>query len=156
MEWYLAVLKNYVGFSGRARRKEFWMFVLFNAIITFVLSIVGEILHTEILSAIYALVMFLPSLAVQVRRLHDVNKSGAMLVIPVIFSIIIVIILTAVMVSALGAVVTGSMGGFGVYAILFFALCLADIIFSIVLLVWFCKEGDRGANKYGEDPKAAE
>jgi len=78
MNWYLAVLKNYVGFEGRASRTEFWMFALFNAIIAVVLNIiwragVDAFLYIYIL---YALAVLLPSLAVAVRRLHDTGRSG--------------------------------------------------------------------------------
>ena len=48
MNWYLAVLKNYAGFGGRARRKEYWMFVLFNFIIAVVLSLLGLAIDSQI------------------------------------------------------------------------------------------------------------
>jgi uncharacterized membrane protein YhaH (DUF805 family) len=76
VNWYLAVLKNYVGFNGRARRTEFWMFVLFNAIIAIVLQIIGLALKNQILLYLYDLAVLLPSLAVGARRLHDTDKSG--------------------------------------------------------------------------------
>ena len=77
MSWYLEVLKKYAVFSGRARRKEYWMFFLFNIIITFVLSIIEGILGSPgIISAIYCLAVLIPGLAVFVRRLHDTNRSG--------------------------------------------------------------------------------
>jgi uncharacterized membrane protein YhaH (DUF805 family) len=79
VNWYLAVLKNYVGFSGRARRKEYWMFVLFNLIIMTILYLPFVITQEPALVAlygVYALAVFLPSLAVTVRRLHDIGKSG--------------------------------------------------------------------------------
>lgn len=77
MQWYLKALKNYVGFQGRARRKEYWMFVLFNIIIAVILSIVQTVAGIDpILTAIYSLVILLPSLAVTVRRLHDTGRSG--------------------------------------------------------------------------------
>ncbi|MFF7361377.1 DUF805 domain-containing protein [Streptomyces sp. NPDC008125] len=76
MNWYLDVLKNYVGFSGRARRKEFWMFVLFNFIVAVVLSIIGQVIGSQFLYYIYVLAVILPSLAVGVRRLHDTGRSG--------------------------------------------------------------------------------
>jgi uncharacterized membrane protein YhaH (DUF805 family) len=83
MQWYLGVLQKYVQFSGRARRQEFWMFVLFNFIITVVLSILDSILGLKmgsggsgLLSGLYGLAVLLPSLAVSVRRLHDTNRSG--------------------------------------------------------------------------------
>ncbi|GJM63609.1 DUF805 domain-containing protein [Persicobacter diffluens] len=78
MEWYLKVLKQYFDFSGRARRKEFWMFALINSAVLILLgafSAASEVLGGA-LYALYALGVFIPNLAVTVRRLHDVNKSG--------------------------------------------------------------------------------
>ena len=82
MNWYLTVLKKYAEFSGRARRKEYWMFVLMNFLVSILISIVGAVigdtdgLIAVSLSGVYALFIFIPSLAVTVRRLHDTNKSG--------------------------------------------------------------------------------
>ncbi len=89
MNWYLTVLKKYATFSGRARRKEYWMFFLFNIIISFVLGIIEGIIsggNTEggsIIGNIYSLAVLLPSLAVAVRRMHDVGKSGWFVLIPI-------------------------------------------------------------------------
>ncbi|NHM32312.1 DUF805 domain-containing protein [Neobacillus terrae] len=77
MDWYLRVLKNYVGFQGRARRKEYWMFYLFNAIISLILYIVQSVADlSSLLTTLYSIAVFLPSLAVTVRRLHDTGRSG--------------------------------------------------------------------------------
>ncbi|MET9932783.1 MULTISPECIES: DUF805 domain-containing protein [unclassified Streptomyces] len=76
MNWYLDVLKKYAVFSGRARRKEFWMFQLFNIIAVIILSILDSVLGIQILSLVYALAVLLPSLGVSVRRLHDTGRSG--------------------------------------------------------------------------------
>jgi uncharacterized membrane protein YhaH (DUF805 family) len=82
MNWYLDVLKKYAVFSGRARRKEYWMFTLFNVIITIILAIIDSIVfktsegNIGILGVIYALAVFLPSLGVTVRRLHDTGRTG--------------------------------------------------------------------------------
>jgi len=76
MHWYTDVLKKYAQFSGRARRQEFWMFTLFNLIITVALMIIGGVVGFPLLSTIYSLAVLLPSLAVGVRRLHDTNRSG--------------------------------------------------------------------------------
>ncbi|WP_221795184.1 DUF805 domain-containing protein [Oceanobacter mangrovi] len=77
MEWYLGVLKKYVEFSGRARRKEYWMFFLFNFIISAVLGFVeGLFGGPGFIGILYSLVIFLPSLAVTVRRMHDIGRSG--------------------------------------------------------------------------------
>lgn len=79
MNWYLEVLKKYAEFNGRARRMEYWMFTLFNFIIAFVLNIlvgvVGEPMLVA-LPALYGLFVFIPGIAVTVRRLHDTGRSG--------------------------------------------------------------------------------
>ncbi len=84
MNWYLAVLKKFAEFSGRARRKEYWMFVLINLIISLVLTGLDVALNIGLLSGLYSLAILVPSLAVGVRRLHDINKSGWSLLIGLI------------------------------------------------------------------------
>ncbi|WP_071394332.1 DUF805 domain-containing protein [Bacillus tuaregi] len=77
MEWYFKVIQDYLGFHGRASRKEFWMFTLINFIIVLILSAVERLAGIEtLLTLLYGLVIFLPSLAVSVRRLHDTGRSG--------------------------------------------------------------------------------
>lgn len=83
MSYYLNVLKNYAKFSGRARRSEFWYFCLFNAVISGVLSIVASLTEITIISTIYSLAVCIPGIAVSVRRMHDVNKSGWFILIPI-------------------------------------------------------------------------
>ncbi|MFF2844722.1 DUF805 domain-containing protein [Streptomyces sp. NPDC058001] len=84
MNWYLDVLKKYAVFSGRARRQEYWMFVLFNVIAAIILSIIDAVIGSNILIIIYWLGVLVPSLAVAVRRLHDTDKSGWFLLIGLI------------------------------------------------------------------------
>ena len=91
MNWYLAVLKNYAGFSGRARRKEYWMFVLFNLFFAGIAMILDNVSGMAMegfgygpLYGIYSLAVFIPGLAVAVRRLHDVGKTGWMILIALI------------------------------------------------------------------------
>ena len=136
MEWYLKVVRdNYANFSGRARRKEFWMFVLFNIIISWGLSLIDHMLgftytyqpepvnlpgmewmsryqSTGYLSGIYSLAVLIPSLAVTVRRLHDIGKSG--------------------------------------WNILWGFVCCIGWIYLIYLYI---QEGENGTNEYGLDPK---
>ena len=83
MNWYLAVLKNYAGFSGRARRKEYWMFTLFYIIFAIAAAVLDNVLGLAIenvgygpIYLLYALVTLIPSIAVSIRRLHDTGKSG--------------------------------------------------------------------------------
>lgn len=100
MDWYFNVLRNYIGFSGRARRKEFWMFILVNTIFLGVLSVLDKMLGWQraggegVLATIYSLLVFLPSLAVQFRRLHDTNRSAwwlLLLLIPIAGWVVLVI-----------------------------------------------------------------
>ena len=113
MNWYLTVLQKYAVFSGRARRKEYWMFFLFNILISFGLGMLefavrGAALQqgaAPVLGNLYSLAMLLPGIAVGVRRMHDTNHSGWFLLIP---------------------------------------------IYNLVLA---CTDGDRGPNRFGEDPK---
>lgn len=78
LSYYFKVLKNYVNFSGRARRSEYWYFFLFNVIISTVLSFLG----LTSINLIYSLAVLLPGIAVAIRRMHDVNKSGWFVLIP--------------------------------------------------------------------------
>ncbi len=125
MEWYLKVMRdNYANFSGRARRKEYWMFVLVQTIVMIGLMILDSVLGLDFelqgislgygyLYLIGLIVHFIPSLAVLVRRLHDVGKSGW-----------------------------------------FYFIFLIPIIGVLWLLVLYCTEGQKEDNKWGPDPKA--
>ena len=91
MNWYLDVLKKYAVFSGRARRKEYWYFYLFNTIIEVALMLVDYMIGwysieggIGVLSAIYVLGIMIPGIAVSIRRLHDTGRSGWWLLIGLI------------------------------------------------------------------------
>lgn len=122
MNWYLKCLKQYADFSGRARRKEYWMYVLFYMIIAIVVHVIDVMLgwvtpefEMGVLGGLYSLCMFIPGLAVSVRRLHDIGKSGWN-----------------------------------------FLFILIPLVGAVVLLIWFCKEGERRGNAWGLDPKKDE
>lgn len=83
MKWYLMVLKKYAEFDGRARRKEYWMFFLINTLLSVALQLVGESMDFAFLDGIYSLAVLVPSIAVGVRRMHDVGKSGWYILIPI-------------------------------------------------------------------------
>ena len=89
MKWYLKVLKQYAVFKGRARRKEYWMFVLINFIIGLVLGLVGpsggdSANGQSLLLSVYTLALLIPSIAVGVRRLHDIGRTGWWMLISLI------------------------------------------------------------------------
>ena len=76
MNYYLDVLKKYAVFEGRAARKEYWMFALFNIIIGVILTLIGRLIGFNFLMSIYTLAILLPGLAVTARRLHDTGRSA--------------------------------------------------------------------------------
>lgn len=125
MEWMLMPLRRYADFSGRSRRKEYWMFAVFQIVLFAVLMIpvfagmdtqqgeVGMLSKLGFgLMVIAALALIVPSLAVQVRRFHDQDKSGW-----------------------------------------FVLLGLIPYVGGLVVLVFMCLEGSQGSNRFGNDPK---
>lgn len=82
MNWYLDAWKNYINFQGRARRKAYWMFVLFNIIAAVIVGVIDNVLGLTReggygpISGLYSLAVFLPGLALAVRRLHDTGHTG--------------------------------------------------------------------------------
>lgn len=83
MQWYIEALKKYAIFSGRARRKEYWMFILFNIIIVLALTLFDKLVGTfcdatghGFFGTLYSFAVIVPNLSVSVRRLHDTGRSG--------------------------------------------------------------------------------
>lgn len=85
MKWWLTCIRKYVTFEGRARRKEYWMFTLFNVVFVVVTMLLDILLFgatpdnptsPRYLTTLYGLFVFLPTLTVVVRRLHDIGRSG--------------------------------------------------------------------------------
>ncbi len=125
MNYYLTVLKKYAVCSGRARRAEYWYFLLFDVIIYFALSIISIVvisgsynilgnlnsLTNNILGTLYSLAILIPFLAVSIRRLHDIGKSGWM--------------------------------------VLLSAIPIVNIWFYILMMI----DSNPGENKYGPNPK---
>ncbi|MCB6218026.1 MULTISPECIES: DUF805 domain-containing protein [Bacillus] len=102
MKWYLKAIKNYAGFTGRARRKEFWLFCFFSYMILVLYGFFKAILHLPeyeietFLGMVYLLAILVPGLAVTIRRLHDTGKSGCWIcigLIPLIGQFILLIML---------------------------------------------------------------
>ena len=103
MNWYIDVLKKYAVFSGRARRKEYWFFFLFNLIISIILNVIDNATGTfdpetgvGILGTIYLLAVLIPAIAVTIRRLHDTGRTGWWILIsfiPLIGAIVLLVFL---------------------------------------------------------------
>ena len=101
MNWYLDVLKNkYATFSGRARRKEYWMFLLINLVVSVALALIDSLIGSVsesgmgLLSSVYSIGVLIPSLALSVRRLHDTGRTGwwvLISIIPVIGAVVLLV-----------------------------------------------------------------
>ena len=96
MEYFIGAIKQYATFSGRARRKEYWMFYLFYMIFYILLAIIDGILGTIFLSSIFILALLIPSISISARRLHDTGRSGwwqLIILIPLIGVIVLIVFL---------------------------------------------------------------
>ena len=113
MDWYLKVLQDYAVFEGRAQRQEYWMFILINILVVIALGIIESLIGLSgVVTTLYSLAVFIPSLAVSVRRLHDTERTGWWLLIGIL-----------------------------------------PLLGPLVLLIFYCIDGDYGDNDYGPDPK---
>lgn len=112
-----ACLDRYATFGGRARRPEYWYFMLFGLLVSAVTGVLDAVIFpgnaAGPVSGIASLLLLLPSLAVTARRLHDTGRSGWWML-------------------------TG----------------LVPLIGWLVLIVWFCRPGDAGPNRFGPGPAA--
>lgn len=98
MNWYLKTLRKYAAFNGRARRTEYWSFVVINVIISIALNFIDGSLHSHgALGVIYGLAVLIPGLAVAVRRLHDTDHSAWWLLfmfLPLVGQIVLLVLTT--------------------------------------------------------------
>ena len=147
MEWATLPLKKYADFTGRARSKEYWMYVLLIVVamvvamlIESVVGLTGMVGPYGPLTALILLGTFVPSLAVGVRRLHDTNRPGWWLLVAYAPSILFMLL------PILGLLNPA----------LILILSLLSLVAIIGLLVLMVLEGNRGPNQYGPDPKAGE
>jgi len=83
MKWYFETLRKYAQFNGRSRRSEYWYFTLFSIIFQIILMFIGNAISWPFLDSLYSLAVLIPGIAVGVRRMHDVNKSGWFILIPI-------------------------------------------------------------------------
>ena len=166
MHWMFLPLKRYAELSGRSRRTEYWMFVLFQILLgvafwvlmaivgggalmsggdpTALAAAGGAVMIIFALYGLVSLALIIPGIAVGVRRLHDTNRSGWWILAPLVGYVIM----------AVGGVMAASNpDNPGIGGILAMVGMIAVIGLGITLLVFMLLEGTRGPNKYGPDPK---
>jgi len=151
------ILEKYADFSGRAPRAEFWWYTLALMVVFIVVAIIEGILgiHRMIggmygpISALLLLVTIVPSLAVGVRRLHDINRTGWWLLLPLIPDVLtIVMALTTAGAVAAGGGMGAAMGGFAITGL----LGLITFVGAVVIFVFDVLPGTAGSNRFGPDP----
>ncbi|MDE0408861.1 MAG: DUF805 domain-containing protein [Alphaproteobacteria bacterium] len=143
MLWYWVALKKYAQFYGRARRKEFWYFVLFYTLFAVPFSIVDEyLLGIPILGTIYNLAFLIPFIAVGVRRLHDMGRSGWWM-----------LFYTGLIPSWIVDAVVRFSGDASDETFLVFGISsIVGLVAAIVLIVFMVRKSQPGHNRYGSDP----
>ena len=152
--------KNYFKFSGRATRAENWWWVLFTVLAGIVLAVLDTLTGTMgmfgdsgLLGGLFELGVIVPSLALGVRRLHDINRTGWWLLLFLGFFLMAAIGGGILLVSFF------LLDNFLILTVLGFAMVIGGgilgLIGIIVLIVWAIKQGDTGPNKYGPDPRMA-
>ncbi len=138
--------QKYATFKGRASRSEFWWFQLF----IFLLSLLGSVLEGgmghdgQALSGLFALATFLPALSVQVRRLHDTNRSGWW-----IGGFYLVALLVVVVGTAAGVAIAPGQDPSGVLFALGGLALIAFGAYAIAMLVFMVQRGTPGPNRFG-------
>ena len=150
-----SVLSQYVGFRGRARRSEFWYWYLATLIASFIIAILEMLMGlgsdgSGPLSSILTLALFLPTLSVAFRRLHDTGRSGWWIggFYIAIFAGVAVFLSLAFSVGVDGS--DGATAGLGLFGI---AFVIGIVVYAIAMLVFFCQDSQPGPNKYGSNPK---
>lgn len=150
-------------FTGRARRSEYWYWYLFSVLVSLPLQILVEVIPGDswVLMLVVALVSLgwslfnaIATLAVCIRRLHDIGRSGWWYGASVIYAIIWVVVMVIWMFSVLWVTPADSLSSSLIpWLVVALITYLPLLVYSIVLLVWYCTDSMPGPNKYGENPK---
>jgi uncharacterized membrane protein YhaH (DUF805 family) len=172
----LMPLRRYAEFSGRSRRMEYWMWQLGKFLVSCVIFLLffamagpalltgdpkqliamgAGILFLWLTLMVFGLAIFVPDLAVTVRRLHDTERTGWWILAPLAPYVVILIAAgvagSTINLTAKDPAASGTIAAVGIVAGL---AGLAVLVLAIILLVFMFLEGTRGPNKYGPDPKA--
>lgn len=167
MKWWLKCVRdNYANFRGRARRREYWMFILFNILFGLIAMLLDNLFGTTFsfgeygysyggtaygfaatcgwIYAIFALATLIPTLAVTVRRLHDTGNNGWLLLWFYLAYMALGIVLAFV------GTATPMRSGYGILALI---ASFGMFALAIWLLVLLCRDSDPGNNRFGSNPK---
>ncbi len=139
------ITEHYLDFQGRVRRQEFWYYMLAYVVIYVVLGVAQSVFHTHVLTGLMSLGLFLPTIGISVRRLHDTDRTGWW------------VLLAAVPIVLLGLLTSFAMLT-GAYTMMFFTATLLPILAlaaAALLIYWYAQPGTTGQNEFGPDPKAA-
>lgn len=142
---YKAYWKRYFDFKGRTSRSNFWWAILGQFIVSIFVGVLANILTSDAVNTLWSLVTLIPGLSLNVRRLHDVDRSGWWIVLVYVPIVLFVVSLTLTTASLVMSAEAAS-GGFGLATIVFGLLALIVAIYFIIL---FVKKGVQGENRYG-------
>lgn len=177
-----ALFKNFANFSGRAPRKEFWTFVLFTWIIAIIVGLLQFFIELvglpfmvayeldlnpamvinwplNIVYFIWQMFIWIPSISISIRRLHDINRTGWWYLLPLPFNIVFIISLVIGIAFFIGAEQSYSSSDAdmffafgGVTIIVAIIFIIFSVITNIVLLIFYILKGTEGNNRFGADP----
>lgn len=134
------VTDHYLDFAGRSSRREFWHYVLAYIVGYIVLAIVQGILGMHFLTVLYSIVLLLPGIGISVRRLHDTDRSGWL---------ILIFAVPAALKAILSALAYAAGSSSFLSAILLPIVMLGAFA---LLIYWYAQPGMTGSNKYGPPP----
>lgn len=178
MKWFFKCIRHYADFKGRARRKEYWMFTLVVSVISYIIYLLGYLLTggtVEVMpydleslqslditsaanpvmavvfkgiSTLWEIFLFVPTLAVAVRRLHDIGRSGKLILA---FYVVMIVALVCTVYSFF---VSDGGESMETESMVLLIPGVVLLVMAVWLLILMTKPGDVGPNRYGSDPKA--
>ena len=150
-----SVFSKYANFSGRASRSEYWYFILFNLIVSWGLYFVDDAISPErhVFGRIYALFVFIPGLAVMIRRLHDIGRNGLVFVFWHLLTFVLAM-LSFFILTRDSILDLDSDSFFFIGLSLFLCIdVIALIVLTIIWIIWMFRDSQPGENQWGPNPK---
>lgn len=148
--------KNYINFSSRSTRSEYWYAYLFTGLIDIACWLINTVVPIGIIPVIADLVFFLPSLSISFRRFHDTGRTGALPLITFIANLVWRVLMGIILIMMLVAFFDSSDVDWNVLIILLFGVFILGIIplgLKIYEIVICCLESQPNQNQYGREPR---